>query len=92
MKFPHLYRVVADDEIRPAMCVAYVTKTKTYATNAHVMAVHQTEKIFDQAFVESLPKEGIALPVKVLKAICLRTITSIELSANKKEIILKRNF
>jgi hypothetical protein len=91
MKFPHLYRVIADDNLREAMTVAYVTKTKTYATNAHVMAIHQTEKIFDQAFVESLPKEGLALPVNILKAICLRSVSSVTLSENKKVIILHGN-
>lgn len=91
MKFPQLYRIVATDELRPQICVARVTKTYTYATNAHVLARHITEKIFDEVFVANLPENGIAIPYKALKAICSPSIDTVELSKDKKVLILKRS-
>jgi hypothetical protein len=79
MKFPHLYRIVGTDEMRPQLSHALVTKLYTYATNTHVMVRHITEKIFDESFVASLPEQGIALNSNILKAICRKDVENVEL-------------
>lgn len=53
--------ICTKDELRPAMCHVKVTKEVMVATDAHVLGVVPTNKLFSNAFIESIPDEGMLI-------------------------------
>ena len=49
------------DELRPAMCHVKVTKEIMVATDAHVIGVIPTHKLFSNTFIEDIPDEGMLI-------------------------------
>lgn len=90
MKFPKLHLACADDELCPAMECVCVGKEFTYASDAHILVRHKTSEIFDDKFVESLPENNVLIPRKAIYLMCQKLTTGVNLSDDKKSIILKR--
>jgi hypothetical protein len=56
---PKIYQCLADDELRPVMCHAKVTKEETVASDAHILVVHSTADLFPADFITHIPEDGL---------------------------------
>lgn len=79
MNFPQLHLVIGKNDFRPQFEVALVTKKYTYATDAYALVRHNTEVLFDEAFINSLPEKGIGLTAEMIKTLRKKTIVSVKL-------------
>ena len=65
---PKLFKVLATDDLRPALNHALLTKEWIVATDGHVLVAHKTTDIFDSYFVESIPEGRHLVTPECLKA------------------------
>jgi len=49
------------DDLRPVMEYVKVTRDKMIATDAHIMAVVDTDTVFDSDFIQGIPEEGMLI-------------------------------
>lgn len=76
---PKIHECLANDELRPAMNYALVTKEETAASDAHIMVVHRSAEIFtDPDFLEEIPEKGILIGKEALKDLALQDVHHVE--------------
>ena len=88
MNIPALYYATSKDGLRPAISSTFVSREDTVATDAHIIVVHKTKVLFGEEFADSLPEKGIMLSDKCIKDIRKKEVAYVQLSSDKKEIIL----
>lgn len=57
-ELPRITEVLADDELRPMLNYAYISKEYIFATDAHTMIRLNTREFFDESFIKKIPPEG----------------------------------
>lgn len=64
---PKLSEIVSNDEIRPVMCHAYMTKQYIYASESHILVRLKTDMHFDKRQIGIIPDDGMYLDVWTLR-------------------------
>ena len=71
---PKIHECLSNDELRPVLNYALVTKEHTVATDAHLLVVHSTPELFDKEFVKAIPEEGMLLGGDALREMAKKTV------------------
>lgn len=83
---PHIYECLAKDSLRPAMERALITRDKTVVTDAHILIEHSSLELFDQEFLDQLPKDGIFLGKEALQDLAKKDVYTVRFLEDVKII------
>lgn len=93
MKFPAIDKIIERCESdRESLQYVWVDKNITFASDANIMVLHKSSKLFDQMFLESLGNEQIGLHKEIIRAIRSRINYNLIYLKEEQKIILKPKF
>lgn len=56
---PKIYQCLANDELRPVMCHAFIGPKEVAASDAHILVIHATADLFPADFIKTIPEDGL---------------------------------
>ena len=74
---PKIYECLANDELRPAMNYALVTKEEVAASDAHILVIHKTAELFPEEFIKEIPKAGLLMGKALLQDLNKSSVRSL---------------
>ena len=77
-KLPKLSEIIANDELRPQMSHAYVTKEYIVASDAHILVRLQTKEFFSQDLISEIPKDGWFFDIHLLRTLQKEKIKTVK--------------